>query len=128
MDNPNEVRIDKWLWAVRIFKTRSKATDACRKGRVIIDDVQVKPSRAAKKGDRVIVKRPPVVYTYEVKELTEKRLPAKLAVDFAGNLTPQQELDKIKVKKHTVFVRRDPGSGRPTKRERRIMDRMNPFK
>lgn len=128
MENSKEVRIDKWLWAVRIFKTRSKATDACKKGRVLIEDVQVKPSRTVKKGDRITVRRPPVVYEYEVKELTGNRLPAKLADNFAGNLTPQEELDKLKIKKHAQFARRDPGSGRPTKKERRIIDRMNPYK
>ncbi len=128
MENPGEVRIDKWLWAARIFKTRSKAADACKKGRVIIEDVQVKPSRNVKAGDRVVVKRPPVVYTYNVKGVSEKRVSAKEAENLVENVTPQSEMAKLKGKSYAVFVHRDRGSGRPTKKERRILDRLNPYK
>ncbi len=128
MEELNETRIDKWLWAVRIFKTRTKAAAACKKGRVIIDNVQVKPSRMIRRGDRVEVKSPPVVYTYVVKELTGKRLSARLADNYAENVTPSDEIDKLKRKSTVIFGRRDPGSGRPTKKERRIMDRLNPYK
>ena len=118
-----EIRIDKYLWAVRVFKTRSLATDACRKGKVIIDEIQVKPSRAVKEGDVIQVKRTPVIYSYRVKKLLGKRLSAKLVVDYVEDITPEEELKKLEIK-DTFFIKRDRGSGRPTKKERRIMDRL----
>jgi len=118
-----EVRVDKYLWAVRIFKTRSQATDACRKGKVIIDDVQVKPSRVVKQGDVIQVKRNPVVYSYRVTKLLGNRLSAKLVVDYVENITPEEELKKLEVKE-TFFVKRDKGAGRPTKKERRTIDKL----
>ena len=118
-----EPRIDKFLWAVRIFKTRSLATDACRKGKVIIDEIQVKPSRVVKEDDVIHVKRNPVVYSYRVKKLLGKRLSAKLVVDYVENITPEEELQKLEVKE-TFFIKRDRGSGRPTKKERRIIDKL----
>ena len=118
-----DLRIDKYLWAVRVFKTRSLATDACRKGKVIIDEVQVKPSRAVKEGDVIHVKRNPLVYSYRVKKLLGKRLSAKLVVDYVENITPEEELKKLEVR-DTFFIKRDRGSGRPTKKERRIIDKL----
>jgi ribosome-associated heat shock protein Hsp15 len=118
-----DIRIDKYLWAVRVFKTRSQATDACRRGRVIMDEIQVKPSRVVKEGDVIHVKRNPVVYSYRVKKLLGKRLSAKLIVDYVENITPEEELKKLEVKE-TFFVRRDRGTGRPTKKERRIIDKL----
>ena len=118
-----DLRIDKYLWAVRVFKTRSLATDACRKGKVIIDEVQVKPSRIVKEGDVIQVKRNPVVYSYRVKKLLGKRLSAKLVVDYVENITPEEELKKLEVKE-TFFIKRDRGAGRPTKKERRIIDKL----
>ncbi|MDR1593932.1 MAG: RNA-binding S4 domain-containing protein [Prevotellaceae bacterium] len=118
------LRIDKWLWAVRIFKTRTEASEACRKGRVLVNDVQVKPSREVKIGDEITVKRPPVSYVYRVTGLVENRQPAKNVPLYAENITPQEELDMLKVQKGTLFVQRDRGSGRPTKKERRDIDKV----
>ncbi|MDR2027451.1 MAG: RNA-binding S4 domain-containing protein [Prevotellaceae bacterium] len=116
-------RIDKWLWAVRIFKTRTDASEACKKGRVLVNNVQVKPSRDIKTGDVVTVKRPPVSYVYNVVGLVENRQPAKNVPLYAENVTPQEELDTLKLQKSTLFVQRDRGAGRPTKKERRDIDR-----
>jgi len=116
-----QVRIDKWLWAVRIFKTRNLATEACKKGKIIIDDQPVKPSRVVKPNDVVNVKKPPVLYSYRVKGLLGKRLSASLVQEYYENITPESEFEKLKVKE-TFFVVRDKGAGRPTKKERRIID------
>ncbi len=118
-----KVRVDKWLWAVRIYKTRSLATEACKKGRVIIDDVQVKPSREIKTGDIILVRKLPVIYTYKVKDVLEKRLSARLVQDYIEDLTSVEELNKLNINE-TIFVKRDRGTGRPTKKERRVIDRM----
>jgi ribosome-associated heat shock protein Hsp15 len=117
------LRIDKWLWAVRIFKSRTDASEACRKGRVLVNNVQVKPSRDIKIGDVVTVRRPPVDYVYTVIGLVENRQPAKNVPLYAENITPQEELDLLKIQKNTLFVKRDRGTGRPTKKERRDIDR-----
>lgn len=116
------VRLDKWLWAVRIFKTRSDAADACRTNKVLVNGSYVKPSREVRVGDTVTVKKMPVVYTYRVVALVSSRQPAKEVPYYAENLTPQEELDKLFVPKLTIFVQRDRGTGRPTKRERREID------
>ena len=118
-----QVRVDKWLWAIRIFKTRNQASEACRKGRIIIDDQAVKPSRVLKLGDVVQIRKPPVLYSYRVKDLLGKRLSARLVQEYFENITPESELDKLKVRE-TFFVTRDRGSGRPTKKERRTMDKL----
>ena len=118
-----DIRVDKFLWAVRVFKTRSQATDACRRGKVIIDGIQVKPSRVVKEEDVIHVKRNPVVYAYRVKKLLGKRLSAKLVVDYVDNITPEEEMKKLEVKE-TFFVRREKGTGRPTKKDRRVMDKL----
>ena len=91
-----EVRVDKWLWAVRVFKTRSRATEACRKGKVLIEGQVVKPSRILKINDIVQVKKFPVLYSYRVLGLLGKRLSAKAIQEFAENITPEEELDKLK--------------------------------
>lgn len=116
------VRLDKWLWAVRIFKTRSDAADACRTNKVLVNGSYVKPSREVRVGDTVTVKKMPVVYTYRIVALVSSRQPAKEVPHYAENLTPQEELDKLFVPKLTIFVQRDRGTGRPTKRERREID------
>lgn len=118
----NQVRIDKWLWAVRFFKTRSSATEACKKGRVIIGDVQVKPSRVIKAGDIIKIRKPPVTYSYKVLQLSEKRMGAKLVSDFVLDITPESELEIIEIQKNMSWLKRDPGTGRPTKKERRDLD------
>ncbi len=114
-----EVRVDKWLWAVRVFKTRTMATDACKKGRVVMDNVAVKPSRTVKPGDVVMVRKPPVTYSFKVKAVTQNRLGAKLVPDYMENITPQHELDLLDMVRISGFVDRRKGLGRPTKREGR---------
>lgn len=116
------IRIDKWLWAVRIFKTRSDAADACRNNRVLVNDSYTKPSREIKTGDVVSVKKMPVTYSFRVLDIVSNRQPAKNVPLYAENITPQAELDKLNVPRETVFVSRDRGMGRPTKKERREID------
>jgi ribosome-associated heat shock protein Hsp15 len=117
------LRIDKWLWAVRIFKTRTEASESCRKGRVSVNGVQVKPSREIKIGDVITVRRPPVNYVYNVVGLIENRQPAKNVPLYAENITPKEELDMLDIQKNTLFVQRDRGAGRPTKKDRRDIER-----
>lgn len=114
-----EVRVDKWLWAVRVFKTRTVATEACKKGRVMIDGVAVKPSRAVKPGDVVQVKKSPVTYSFKVLAVTQNRLGAKLVPEYMENVTPRSQLDLLDVVKISGFIDRRKGLGRPTKREGR---------
>ncbi|MDR1581898.1 MAG: RNA-binding S4 domain-containing protein [Prevotellaceae bacterium] len=116
-------RIDKWLWAVRIFKTRTDASEACRKGWISVNNAQVKPSREVKIGDVITVKRPPINYVYTVVGLVENRQPAKNVPLYAENITPQENIDMLKIQRNTLFVQRDRGTGRPTKKERRDIDR-----
>lgn len=123
----SEVRIDKWLWAMRIFKTRTVATDACKKGRVTVGDVDtgvvVKPSRMIKVDDVINVRKPPVTYSFRVKALTENRLGAKLVPEYMDNITPQSQYDLLDVVKISGFIDRRKGLGRPTKREGRELAR-----
>ena len=116
-----EVRIDKWLWAMRIFKTRTVATDACKKGRVMLNDDPnpVKPARMVKVGDTVHVRKPPVTYSFLVKAVTQNRLGAKLVPEYLENVTPQDQYDLLDVVKISGFIDRRKGLGRPTKREGR---------
>lgn len=122
---PQEVRVDKWLWAMRIFKTRTLATEACKKGRVTLGDNQIiaKPSRTIKVGDTVNVRKSPVTYTFRVKALTENRLGAKLVPDYMENITPKSQLDLLEIVKINGFIDRRKGLGRPTKREGRDLAR-----
>lgn len=120
----NDVRIDKYLWAVRIFKTRSDAADAARNNKVLINDAYCKPSREVKIGDRITVKKMPVVYSYKVLELVSNRQPAKNVPIYCQNTTPQEELDKLLTPRETIFVVRDRGTGRPTKKDRRELDEL----
>lgn len=115
----NEVRVDKWLWAMRVFKTRTVATEACKKGRVMVGDAVAKPSRTIKVGDIVYVRKPPVTYSFRVKALTQNRLGAKLVPDYMENITPRSELDLLDIVKISGFIDRRKGLGRPTKREGR---------
>ncbi|MDE6310564.1 MAG: RNA-binding S4 domain-containing protein [Muribaculaceae bacterium] len=120
----SEVRIDKWLWAVRIFKTRTVATEACKKGRVAIGEAEaVKPSRTIKVGDVVRVRKSPVTYSFRVLALTENRLGARLVPEYMENITPQEQLDLLEVVKISGFVERRKGLGRPTKREARDLSK-----
>lgn len=118
----SEVRIDKWIWAVRIFKTRTIAAEACKKGRVMINDVVVKPSRTVKVSDTVKVRKPPITYSFRVLALTENRLGAKLVPDYMENITPKSELDMLDIVRIAGFVDRRKGLGRPTKREGRQLE------
>lgn len=126
MINEKQIRIDKFLWAVRIFKTRSIASDACTKGRIIIKDVQVKPSRVVSRDDIITVKKPPVTFTYRIIEPIENRVSAKLVPEFIADLTPEEEKLKL-VLQHMGGAAgfRDKGTGRPTKKDRRVIDRWN---
>ncbi len=120
--NMEEVRIDKYLWSIRAFKTRSEATDACKGGRIKVNDQDVKPSRNIRVADIITVRKGAVTYTYKVLALVEKRQGAKLVSQFAEDLTPEEELEKLKAPVETFFLKRDRGSGRPTKKERRQME------
>ena len=115
----NEVRVDKWLWAMRVFKTRTVATEACKKGRVFIGNTVAKPSRTIKVGDIVNVRKPPVTYSFSVLALAQNRLGAKLVPEYMENITPKSELDLLEVVKISGFIDRRKGLGRPTKREGR---------
>lgn len=115
------VRIDKFLWAVRVYKTRSQATEACKKGRVTVDDMPAKPSRTVSIGDVIEVKKMPVVHSYRVLELLEKRVGAKIVEQYVEDITPPEEMQKLQMQ-DDFFVKRDRGAGRPTKKERRLLD------
>ena len=117
-----EIRIDKYLWAIRVYKTRSDATDACKGGKVRLNGADVKPSKTVRPGDVLSARKGAVTYTYRVLALIDKRQGAKLVPQYAENITPQEELDKLKSPVETFFLKRDRGSGRPTKKERRQMD------
>lgn len=117
-----ECRVDKWLWAVRVFKTRSLAADACKKGRVLMQGVAVKPSRELKVGDVLQVRRNPILYTFKVVALTQNRVGAKLVPQFMENVTAPDQLELLEVLKLDQSNRRAKGLGRPTKKERRDLD------
>lgn len=121
-EDKTEVRIDKWLWAVRLFKTRTLAVEACKKGRIMIQGTNVKPSRMVKVGDVIQIKRPPITYSFEVLDLTEKRMGAKLVPEFMKDATPKSEYDILELSKVEGFVDRQKGMGRPTKKDRRDLD------
>lgn len=115
-------RIDKYLWAIRVFKTRTDAADACKGGKVRLNGNDVKPSRTVACGDVINVRKGAVLYSYKVVATIEKRVGAKLVPEYAENITPQDELDKLRHPVETFFLKRDPGTGRPTKRDRRQME------
>ena len=117
-----DIRLDKYLWAVRVFKTRSDAADAIRNNRVLVNDAYAKPSREVKIGDRISVRRQAVTYQYKVLDLVSSSQGAKLVPQYCLDITPQEELDKLNVPRETIFVFRDRGTGRPTKKERRELD------
>lgn len=117
-----EIRLDKYLWAVRIFKTRSDAADAVRNNKVTVNGGYAKPSREVKIDDVITVRKMQVVYSYKVVDLVSSRQPAKNVPQFCLNITPQEELDKLNVPRETIFIQRDRGTGRPTKKERRELD------
>lgn len=118
------VRIDKFLWAIRSFKTRSEATDACKGGKVKLGGDNAKPSKEVKVGDVIQVRKGMVTYKYKVLRLAENRMGAQLVPEYAENLTDPEELARLKAPVETFFVRRDRGAGRPTKKDRREMEEM----
>lgn len=122
MDKEIGNRIDKWLWSVRVFKTRSVATEFCRKGRVTINDVPVKPSKEIHPNDIVHVRKPPVNFVFRVKGIPKSRLGAKLVPEYLENLTPPDELQKLDPSYQAFSIYRERGTGRPTKKERRSLD------
>lgn len=117
-------RIDKYLWSVRIYKTRTDATEACRSGRIRINEIQAKPSKDIKPGDIISVRRGNIHFTYRVIADVEHRQPAKIVAQYIDNITPQEELDKLNLPKESFFISRERGTGRPTKKERRDIDEL----
>ena len=124
MADNKPVRIDKFLWSVRIYKTRSIAAEECRKGKILINNVQVKPSRIILDKEIITVKKLPVVFTYRVIEPIETRVSAKLVGQFIEDLTAENEKARINLKQAVGIVYRDKGTGRPTKKDRRVMDKL----
>jgi len=117
-----EVRIDKWLWAVRLYKTRSLATEACKKGKVLVQNTAVKPSRMVKPGEVIQIRENPVIYSFKVIALAQNRMNAKLVPDFMENVTTPDQLQLIELARLAAQSGRARGTGRPTKKERRDLD------
>lgn len=123
-----EIRIDKWLWAVRLYKTRSLAAEACKKGKVLVQNMQAKPSRVVKVGDIVQVKKNPILYSYKVLALPKSRMNAKLVPQYMEDVTTPDQLELIELGKIAAKMGRPRGSGRPTKKERRELEEfLEPF-
>ena len=123
----NEVRIDKWMWATRLFKTRTIAVEACKKNRVSIGGVNVKPSRMIKVGDILQIRKPPITFSFKVLDVTEKRMGAKLVPQYLENVTPPEQYELLEMNKISGFVDRAHGLGRPTKKERRDLEQFTSF-
>ena len=117
-----QARIDKWLWAVRIYKTRSIAAEACKKGHIMVRDKAVKPSFLVRVGDIVQVKKSPITYSFKVLQCAENRVGAKLVPELMENVTPAEQYEALEMSRISGFVDRARGTGRPTKKERRSMD------
>ena len=118
----SEARIDKWLWAARIYKTRTLASDACKNGRITINGALAKPSRTVKVGDQVGVKKSPITYSFRVLQTIEKRVGAKLLPEVFENVTPPEQYELLEMNRISGFVDRARGTGRPTKKDRRALD------
>ena len=118
----DSTRVDKFLWSIRVYKSRSDATEACKGGKVTVNGQEAKPSRDVKAGDVIAVRKGAIHYTYKVLLPIEKRQGAKEVEKYAQNLTPESEMKRAQAPVETFFVKRDRGSGRPTKKERREMD------
>ena len=116
------IRIDKWLWAVRLYKTRSLASEECKKGKVMINGMNVKPSREIKEGETIQIRRPPITRSYKVIALSHNRMAAKMVPEFMVETTPASELEILEEMKNRNIDNRDRGTGRPTKKERRDLD------
>ena len=117
-----EARIDKWMWAVRIFKTRTIAAEACKKGRISINGAQAKPARMIKPGDIINVKKSPITYSFKVLQAIEKRVGAKLVPEIMENVTSPEQYELLEMSKISGFIDRARGTGRPTKKDRRSLD------
>lgn len=117
-----EARLDKWLWAARIFKTRSIAADACKNGRVMIDGVKMKPARIVKEGDVIQVRKPPVTYSFKILKAIQNRVGAKLVSEVLENVTSADQYELLEMNRISGFVGRARGTGRPTKKDRRDLD------
>ena len=118
----DSIRADKYLWAIRAFKTRSEATDACNGGKVKLNGVNAKASKAVKIGDVLEVRKGIALYTYMILKLSENRMGASMVPEYAEDLTPESETAKLHAPHETIVMRRDKGSGRPTKKERRELE------
>ena len=118
----SEARIDKWLWAARIFKTRSLAADACKNGRVMMGGMNVKPSRPIKEGDVIDVRKPPVTYSFRVLKCIEMRVGAKVLPEIYENVTDPKQYELLEMSRISGLVDRARGTGRPTKKDRRQME------
>ena len=118
----DQARIDKWLWAVRIYKTRSIAAEACKKGHISIGDRTAKPAHNIRVGDIVNVKKAPITYSFRVLKCAENRVGAKLVPELMENITSQEQYEILEMSKISGFIDRQQGTGRPTKKERRDLD------
>lgn len=118
----SEARIDKWLWATRIFKTRTIAAEACKKGRVTINGAQVKAARMIKPGEIIQVKKSPITYSFKVLQPIEKRVSAKLVSEYMENVTTPDQYELLEMSKISGFINRSRGTGRPTKKDRRELE------
>jgi ribosome-associated heat shock protein Hsp15 len=123
MSTTTDLRIDKFLWAVRIYKTRTLAAEACSKGQITINGMTVKPSRSVKAGEVIMVRKPPIVHTYKILGLLENRLSAQKVKEYIEEITPDEEFLKLEIARLQRNGIRDKGTGRPTKRDRRDMDK-----
>ena len=119
-----EARLDKWLWAARIFKTRSIAADACKNGRITMEGVKQKASKMIKEGDIIEVRKPPITYSFKVLKAIQNRVGAKLVPEVLENVTAKEQLELLEMNRISGFVGRARGTGRPTKKERRMIERM----
>jgi len=122
MAQNEEARVDKWLWAARIFKTRTIAAAACKKGQVSMQGSQLKPSRNIKVGDIIEVRKPPITYSFKVLQAIERRVGAKLIPEILENVTAPEQYELLEMSKISGFVNRARGTGRPTKKDRRALD------
>ena len=118
----SEARIDKWMWAVRIFKTRTIAAEACKKGRITINGALAKAARMVKPGDVIQVRKPPITYSFKILQAIEKRVGAKLVNDMMENITPPEQYELLEMNRISGFINRAKGTGRPTKKDRRDLE------
>jgi ribosome-associated heat shock protein Hsp15 len=121
----SDIRIDKFIWAVRFYKTRSIGSEAVKSGQVLLNDAEVKPAQTIKVGDEIKVKRNPIWRTYKIKKLLKNRVSAKLVENYIDEITPESEIEKLELMKLMPGFDRQKGAGRPTKKERRTIDKFN---